>query len=192
MITVPDFAPLTVFPKLQTKRLSLVPITMKHLEDIFALFSDEHVTRFYNLHTFKQLQDAQPFIEFYIKKFNEKSGIRWGITLEDSPQIIGTIGFNNFTKNHRANIGYDLQSKYWNKGILTEALQRVVNFGFEHLAVNRIEAEVMIGNLASEKVLLKNGFTREAVLHDWMLFNNQHYDMTMFSLLKSQYLANQA
>jgi ribosomal-protein-alanine N-acetyltransferase len=52
------------------------------------------------------------------------------------------------------------------------------------LKINRIEAEVMQGNIASEKVLEKAGFKKECLLRDWMFWNDKHYDMIMYSLLK--------
>jgi [ribosomal protein S5]-alanine N-acetyltransferase len=66
-------------------------------------------------------------------------------------------------------------------------LRAVIAFGFNELAINRIEAEVMPGNEASERVLEKLGFTREGILREWMLWNEKHYDMTMFSLVRSEF-----
>lgn len=68
---------------------------------------------------------------------------------------------------------------------MPEALGKVVSFAFERLEVNRIEAEVMQGNIASDKLLSKAGFKKEGILREWMYWNNRYYDMTMFSLLKS-------
>jgi len=102
------------------------------------------------------------------KPLYQQVGIRWGIALKGHRNIIGTIGFNNFTKQHRANIGYDLQAQFWNNGYLTEALKAIIKYGFKELDVNRIEAEVMQGNIASEKLLAKLGFTNEGVLREWM------------------------
>ena len=70
---------------------------------------------------------------------------------------------------------------------MTEAIKRVTEFGFNKLDINRIEAEVMHGNIASEKVLAKNGFKNEGVLRQWMYWNTKYYDMTMFSLLQSDF-----
>ncbi len=108
-----------------------------------------------------------------------------GISLKGRDNIIGTIGFNNFTKRHRANIGFDLQADFWNNGYLTEAIKTVIEFGFRNLDINRIEAEVMQGNVASEKVLAKIGFKNEGILRQWMYWNDKYYDMTKFSLLQS-------
>ncbi|MDL2306015.1 GNAT family N-acetyltransferase, partial [Bacteroides sp. OttesenSCG-928-D19] len=120
-------------------------------------------------------------------RYQEELGLRWGIALKGQSNIIGTVGFNNYTKNHRANLGYDLQRDYWNHGYITEVLNTVINFGFNNLLINRIEAEVMAGNIASERVLLKIGFKKEGVLREWMYWNQKHFDMTMFSLLKNDY-----
>ncbi|MEI7594758.1 MAG: GNAT family N-acetyltransferase [Bacteroidota bacterium] len=172
------------FPELATNRLNLIEISSKHKVDIYNLFSNERVTQYYNLLPFKEETSAQRFIDWYHNRFEQNLAIRWGITLKNSSLIIGTIGFNNYTKNHRANIGYDLHPDYWNNGYITEALEPVIQFGFEKLEINRIEAEVMQGNIASEKVLEKAGFYREGILRDWMFWNEKHYDMTMFSRLK--------
>ncbi len=175
---------LTAFPILRTERLDLIEINQNHLTDLFNLFSDEDVTEFYNIKTLNEETDAQKYLDWFQSRFYDKLGIRWGIALEGRTEIIGTIGFNNYTKDHRANIGYDLQKKYWNNGYITEALKLVIKFGFEELEINRIEAEVMPGNIYSEKALNSLGFKREGLLRDWMLWNEKHYDMIMYSLLR--------
>lgn len=176
------------FPVLHTKRLDLVEIKQSHLNDLFHLFSDEEVTRYYNLLPYTNIEDAQPLLDWFISRYGQGLAIRWGIALKGSEHIIGTVGFNNYTENHRANIGYDLQKQYWNKGYITEVLQTIIRFGFNELNVSRIEAEVMQGNLASEKVLEKLSFKKEGILREWMYWNGTHYDMAMYSLLKSEYL----
>lgn len=175
------------FPTLHTDRLNLIEIKQEHLNDLFKLFGDEHVTKFYNVKTFDQEQDGQKYIDWFISRYKDRLGIRWGIALKGKREIIGTIGFNNFANNHRANIGYDLQTIYWNKGYITEALSTVIDFGLNELEINRIEAEVMVGNVISEKILSKLGFTKEGILRQWMYWDNKRYDMIMYSLLKTDY-----
>jgi len=171
---------------LHTLRLDLIEIKQKHLKDLFKLFGDEKVTKFYNLLTLKNEHEAQKTIDHFQDRFKNQLGIRWGIALKGQENIIGTIGFNNFYKGHKANIGYDLQSEYWNNGYVTEALSTIIDYGFTKLEINRIEAEVMQGNVLSEKVLTKLNFRKEGVLREWLFWNNKHYDMTMFSLLKNE------
>lgn len=174
------------FPVLHTKRLSLIEIEQHHLNDLYGIFSDPEVTRFYNLLPFKEPKDGQNFIDWYQNRFADGLAIRWGIALKGEKNIIGTIGFNNYTKHHRANIGYDLHKTHWNKGYITEALKAIIAYGFKELEINRIEAEAMTGNEASEKVLHKLNFTREGVLREWMFWNSKYYDIIMYSLLSNR------
>ena len=178
------------FPEIKTERLDLIEIKQTYLDDYYKLFSDERVTEYYNIVPFKEKNDAQKYLDWFKSRFDAKLGVRWGIVLRGEKNMIGTLGFNNFQKNHKANIGYDLQYDYWNRGIITEALREIIKFGFEELEINRIEAEVMQGNIASEKVLSKLGFKREGVLIDRMYWNERHYDMTMYSLLHSEFKKN--
>ena len=180
------------FPVLQTERLNLVEITQEHLDDLFKIFGDKRVTEYYNVIPLTDAPQAQKFIDWFSIRYKEKSAIRWGINLKERAGIIGTIGFNNFTKNHRANIGFDLQHDFWNKGYTSEALQAVTKFGFQQLDINRIEAEVMQGNTGSEKLLEKSGFKFEGILRDWMFWNDKHYDMSMFSKLRSEFSENKS
>lgn len=175
------------FPELQTERLTLIEINQSHLMDYFEIFKDENVTKYYNITPLKKPVEAQKYLDWFESRYEAGAGIRWGICLKGKNNIIGTAGFNNFQKNHKANLGYDLHIDYWNKGYITEALKEILKFGFIALEINRIEAEVMQGNIASEKVLHKLGFKNEGILREWMYWNNDHYDITMYSLLKKEY-----
>lgn len=179
---------MNVFPTIETNRLRLVEIQQQHLYDLYRLFGDNKVTEFYNIKTFKEPKDGQIYLDWFQKRLKEQAGIRWGIQLKGEDSIIGTIGYNNFTEKHRANLGYDLQSAYWHKGYITEAIKVVIEFGFNDLNINRIEAEVMTGNIRSEQLLLRVGFKREGCLRDWMYWDNRHFDMEMYSLLKNEWL----
>lgn len=175
------------FPLLKTNRFDLVEINESHLEDIFELYRDQEVTKYFDLKPLQTIEEAQNEIDFYKNRFNDNIGIRWGISFKNQTELIGTLGFNKIIKNHKGRIGYDLQSKYWGKAIMSEVLEAMIQFGFKKLNLNRIEAEVMQGNTRSEKLLTKLEFQKEGVLKDWMYWNDRYYDITMFSLIKSDY-----
>lgn len=91
-----------------------------------------------------------------------------------------------------AEIGYDLSRKYWNMGIMTEALSGVIPFIFNKVESNRIQAIVNPENLASLKVLKKLGFNVEGYLRDYMyhLGAMKFFDVLMLSILTKDYEAN--
>jgi len=175
------------FPFLETNRFDLVEINESHIENIFELYSDKKVTKFFYLIPLKNKLEAKKEIDFYKKRFKDNIGIRWGIALKNQSEIIGTLGYNKIVKDHKGRIGYDLQSKYWGKGIMTEVLEAILHFGFNKLKLTRIEAEVMQGNIGSEKLLTKLQFQKEGILKKWMYWNDYYYDISMFSLIKSDY-----
>ncbi len=173
------------FPILKTNRFDLVEINESHLENIFELYSDPKVTKYFDIIPLKDKTEAKREIKFYQKRFLDTIGIRWGIAFKNQTEIIGTLGYNKIIKGNKGRIGYDLQYRHWGKGIMTEVLKEICHYGFEELCLNRIEAEVMQGNKGSEKLLEKLQFKKEGILRQWMHWNDKFYDITMYSLLKS-------
>lgn len=173
-----------IFPELHTQRLDLIEITTQHLQDLYHLFTNPQVTEFYQVIPLQEPGDAQKIVGMLSQRFKDKTGIRWGIAPKGESHLIGTIGYNTFTRGHRSTIAFALLPEYWGKGYITEAIAAIVQFGFDVLKVNRIEAEVLPGNMASEIVLRKNGFHHEGLLRQWMLWDDTYYDINMYALLK--------
>lgn len=174
-----------IFPVLETYRLELKKIEHHNSSDIFKSFSDLRVTKFYDIVPFETEDQALQLIDRFNVSFINNVGIRWGIVIKGSKNVIGSIGFNRYMKGADGIIGYDLQPSYWRMGYTTEAIQAVIKFGFNDLNLNRIEANVMQGNIASEKLLARVGFVNEGIFKDKLLFNEKYYDMTVFSVYKS-------
>lgn len=131
----------------------LIETARKDIEGEITIDEAEQLIRsYYQSKIAHTPEDGQIYLDWFRSRFEEKSGIRWGIQIKGEAGIIGTIGFNNFTPYHKANIRYNLQSAYWGKGYMSEVLAEIINFGFNNLCVNRIEAEVMTGNTSSAKL----------------------------------------
>ncbi|WP_027409095.1 GNAT family N-acetyltransferase [Anoxybacteroides tepidamans] len=174
-----------MFPVLKTERLILREIVKKDIEAIFHCFSNSDVTRYYGQEALTSVEQAQQLIEFFARNYDERRGIRWGIELKGKGELIGTIGFNNWVPKHkRAEIGYELHPHYWKKGYATEAVSKVISYGLHELGLTRIGAVVFIGNQASNQLLTKIGFQKEAVLRNYMYQNGVPYDVNMYALLK--------
>ncbi|WP_053365635.1 GNAT family N-acetyltransferase [Bacillus sp. FJAT-27245] len=177
-----------MFPVLETNRLILREIGKEDAAAIFACFSNEDVVRFYGQERLETIEQAEGFVEFFSKNFHEKRGIRWGIELKGEKGLIGTIGFNAWSPKHkRAEIGYELHPGHWRKGIVSEALERVISYGFEELGLNRIGAVVFLENEASSNLLLKAGFQKEGILRDYMVQDGAVHDTYVYSLLKKDF-----
>jgi ribosomal-protein-alanine N-acetyltransferase len=110
--------------------------------------------------------DAEEWVNQVTLQTRERGrSVNWAIR-EPAGELIGGIGFLEFElgKSHRAEIGYWLAKPYWNRGIMTEAVGKVVEFGFSELGLTRITANVFESNAGSARVLEKCGFTLEGKL----------------------------
>lgn len=150
------------FPEIKTERLVLRKIEESDCDVIFFLRTDETVNTYIERpedRKTKNKDDALKFIKDITEDIVNFKSISWGITLKNNPKIIGTICLWNFSEDNKtAEVGYGLNPKYFNKGIMSEALKLVVEFGFRDLNFDKIEAFTHKDNENSKKLLVKNGF----------------------------------
>jgi len=182
-----------LFPILETNRLTLDRLTEEDSTCIFNLFSDNSVVEYYDLEAFTDLAQARNLIAFFDSRFNQNSGIRWGIRLKKSNELLGTCGFNSWNPNMKnAVIGYDLLPKYWGNGYTREAVNKIVESAFLGELpcgeLNRIQGDTVPGNSASESLLLKLGFKEEGIRRQSGYWKNKFHDLKCFGLIKAEYL----
>jgi ribosomal-protein-alanine N-acetyltransferase len=86
-------------------------------------------------------------------------------------------------------MGYDLAAPHRRQGIMTEAMEAAIDYGFGSMGLNRIEALVDPGNTASIRLLLRLGFSQEGVLREYTHFRGKFVDDVCFSLLRREWRA---
>lgn len=176
------------FPVLETERLQLRKIDFSDENQIFTYLSDIEVMKYYGLEPATSLEDVRSEISWYQSIFENKTGIRWGITLKGKDEVIGSVGFLNLVHQHkRADIGYELHRSFWGQGIAGEALVAILQFGFEHMNLERIQALIEPPNTASTKLVKKYGFTNEGLLRNYEFSLGRFDDLYMFSLLRDDF-----
>jgi ribosomal-protein-alanine N-acetyltransferase len=179
------------FPELQTARLVLRQITASDAPALYAILSDEQVTQYYDDDPFTDISQAEEQISAWENGYNRKWMLRWGIAFKPGGDLIGTCGFYGFHRLHlRAAIGYELMKSHWRQGIMSEALDAILAFGFDQVGLNRIQAVVMPDNLASIRLLEKLGFRNEGLLSKYEYWGNKGFlDLCMFGLTRPGYSA---
>ena len=113
-------------------------------------------------------------LEQEIMQEKRKAGIRFYITQKDDfEKIIGSIALSNIIWGafRSCFVGYKLDKDYVNRGYMTEAVNEVVNFAFNHMQLHRIEGNIMPRNTASLKVLEKCGFVNEGLAKKYLKIN---------------------
>lgn len=177
-----------VFPILETERLTLRQVTQEDADNLLVYLSDVDVMKYYGLEPFKSINDAFDEISWYQSIFEKGTGIRWGITLKEQDEIIGSCGFfNKVAQHHRAEIGFELSKEHWGKGIASEAIKTVLYYGFEQMDLQRIEALIEPPNITSQKVVERQGFIREGLLRNYEYTCGKFDNLYMYSLLKQDY-----
>ncbi|MGE7662355.1 GNAT family N-acetyltransferase [Peribacillus sp. NPDC097197] len=180
--------PFKNFPTLETERLILRKITWEDAEDIHVYGSDEEVTKYVTWDNHKTLADTRDFIDFAMAQYENKYVAPWGIQYKATGKIIGTIDFVSWLVGHRvAEIGYVLSQDYWGKGIMTEAANEVIAFGFNRMNVVRIQARCFVENTGSARVMEKIGMSFEGTLRKGIFAKGKHRDLNMYSILQEEF-----
>ncbi|WP_328805602.1 GNAT family protein [Paenibacillus apii] len=101
---------------------------------------------------------------------------------------MGSCSFVSWDDNNRrAELGYVLSNQYWNQGIMTEVIRRIIEFGFKDLDLIRIEARCLPSNLGSLKVMEKIGMKYEGVLRRHIWAKNDFQDLKMYSIIRDDF-----
>lgn len=173
------------FPVIETERLVLRKITNDDVNEVFELRSNPETMKYIPRPLVKNNEDALAHIAMIEEKIETNTGINWGITLKDNPKLLGIIGYYRMQpENYRAEIGYMLLPEFHGKGIIPEAVNILIKYGFENLKLHSIEAVIDPENYASEKVLQKCGFTKEAHLKESEFYEGKFLDKVIYSLLE--------
>lgn len=176
------------FPVLYTDRLELRKITPEDAKEIFELRSSDEVMKYIDIPKMKSITEAIVKINWFNELLLNKQAIHWAITMKVNRKLIGSVLLKKIDlENHRAEIGYMLHPDFWRKGIVHETLSAILDFGFFNLNFHSIEAVINPENIASEKILEKNGFVKEAHFKENFYFEGQFLDSAVYSLLKSNY-----
>lgn len=147
-------------PILKTGRLILRPVTDQDIEDVHLLQSLPEITQFNTADIPATIMETEVVLSSWISDPNH---LVFALETIDHKEFIGLIGVKLGREKYRnAEIWFKIYSEFWNKGFTTEAVKRIIRFGFEELKLHRIEAGCAVENTGSIRVLEKAGMLREA------------------------------
>ena len=171
---------------IKTERMALVTRDKSYFEDILKMKSEQQMKLFAAIDEHRleiELERANRIVNI-----SEELWKSWDLVLDSENEIIGSCGFHNIVIRHsRAEIGYAINDKYRRKGLMTEAVNSIVNYGFENMSFNRIEAFVNPINTASLKLLRGLNFKKEGLLRQHHFHDGNLNDSEVYSMLKEEY-----
>ena len=145
--------------KFSTERLILRTVTEYDANGILGIRSNAEINQFLHRNAPKNSFEALEFILNIKRKSANNEIVFLGITFPDNPKLLGTICLWNFSEDRTvAELGYELLPDYHGKGIMSEAVIGILNYGFKELNLKKIEAFTNKNNFNSIKLLQKSKF----------------------------------
>mgnify|MGYP000931459739 CR=1 FL=1 len=174
---------------IRTERLLLRKLTMRDAADIYAYSCDPEVARHVLWDAHASLAESKGYLRYMLRKYRLGEPSSWGIEHLESGRIIGTIGYMWYQRENSAvEVGYSLSRRYWNQGLMTEALAAVLDHSFHTLRLHRVEAQHETANPASGAVMIKSGMTKEGVLRGRLYNKGRFVDVALYAILREDYI----
>lgn len=183
-----NFSP---FPELETKRMNLRLISYNDLNEVFYLRSTALVMQYIDKPLFRTHDEARAHITKLLDGIKSNTAVFWAMCHKGNSSLRGIISYHLIDKeNYRAELGYILHNDDWGKGLTSEAVETVLNFGFQKMGLHSIEAKINPGNEASRKLLIKHQFRKEAYFRENFFANGKFLDTEVYSLIRPESGAN--
>lgn len=176
-----------MFLKLETERLKLQPFNKEDAMRIRDLANNKELANILGLPHPYELEYAEDWIATQPEQI--KKGTEYPLTIvsKEVNEIIGTITIRIDKNNNKGELGYWIGKDYWRNGFATEAVNQIIEFGFNQLKLNKIWASAISRNKASTSVLEKAGLQKEGTLRQNRLLQNEYEDVDVYGLLQIEY-----
>ncbi|WP_371019067.1 GNAT family N-acetyltransferase [Pseudalkalibacillus sp. JSM 102089] len=170
--------------KLETERLNLQPFNKEDASRIKELANNQELATILGLPHPYELEHAEEWIAIQPEQIQK--GLEYPLTIvtKKENEIIGTINIRIDKNNNKGELGYWIGREYWGNGFATEAVNRMIEFGFNQLDLNKVCASAISRNKASTIVLEKSGLQKEGRLKQNRLLHNEYEDVDVYGLLK--------
>ena len=173
--------------ELETDRLILRKIKKSDAADMYEYAKNPKVSEYLTWSAHESCIFTKGYIKFLIKKYKTGEYFDWAVEHKETGKFIGTCGFSTYDEeNKKAEIGYVLNPDFHKMGLATEAVRKIIEYALTDLNLHRIEARVIEGNAASEKVVAKCGLTYEGTGIDEMFIKGKYRTIRHYALINNK------
>jgi len=184
-------AMLPAFPALRGRSVHLRPPRSDDADALFRLFSQLEVTRYWSRPPMRAIAEAEGLLAEMDEAFAARSMVHWLVVLRGDDTAIGTCTLFHFEARDRcAEIGYALLPECWGQGLASEAAALAVAWGFDSLALQRIEADVDPRNVRSRQLLQRLGFRSEGLMQGRLALGDAAREAEVFALSAAAWRQN--
>lgn len=175
-------------PELEDDDVKLRPFQMEDAPRVAELCGEWEVaaTTANIPHPYDQAM-AEEWIATHAEAFEEGTAVTFAVTRAADGELVGAVGMHINKPNRLAEIGYWIGKPYWNQGYATRAARTVIEYGFDHFKLNRIQARHMTVNPASGRVMEKAGMKFEGILRQSIYRWDSFEDSAIYSILRDEF-----
>ena len=180
---------LEIIEEINDGKVFLTKISVKDRDFVFHSLKDETVSKYLSLGPLVSREHSQKLINNYLTYWDKQIQFNYIIEMRDnnnSNEIkkVGSINLWGVNRsNKRAEIGIWLNSKYWHQGYAKVALSLIINIGFYHLNLHRLEAHIAVENIPSINLFKKCGFKEEGILKDYLHLKQAYHDAIILACI---------
>ncbi|WP_322014348.1 GNAT family N-acetyltransferase [Paraburkholderia sp. J12] len=178
---MPFFTPVT----LTTSRLVLRPLREEDAVPLFSMWSDADAMRYFSFPPMTCLEQARDRVVSKAKMSSAGEDLICVLTSQATGEVLGDCAlFRVDEQCRRAEIGFSLQRRHWGSGYMNEAVSALIAHAFDTMKLRRLEADIDPRNLASARLLERQGFVREGLLRERWMVNEEVSDSALYGLLE--------
>lgn len=175
-------------PEMETERFILTAFSRDKMDAYFDILRDEEVQKY--LGGAVPLFDQEPHITNWLRNINDrllknKLVFTWCVVEKESGKVIGRVDLGGFIKKTVADISYHFARTGWGRGVATEVVGKVTEFGLNNLKLKRIQGLVRVENIRSIRVLEKNGYEKEGILRSYP-YGREFRDVVMMAIVNKE------
>ncbi len=175
-------------PTLRTPRLTLRRMLPSDYRDMYEYACLPQVTEYLLWYPHEDADQTYHYLQALQGSYKQGEFYDWAVVLTETGKMIGTCGFTDFDHEHgRAEVGYVLNPRYWGCGIATEAVSAAVEFAFNELDINRVEAHFIEGNERSRRVMEKCGMTYEGTFRQYMFIKGLYRNIGICAVTRDRF-----
>ena len=175
---------------LETERLILRPFKLSDAGDMFSNWANSPaVCRFLSWEPHKSVEATRELLARWVEGYQDGNTYNWVMELKEIGQAIGGVSLVELSEKHQnCELGYCIGERFWGKGLMTEAVGRVIEFLFTDVGLHRVAAKHAAHNPGSGRVMEKCGMVREGTLRQaWLMRDGTYEDTHVWAILREEW-----
>lgn len=179
---------------LESERVKLRGLELTDVPELMKYWNSKEVKEFLQAISPHSYQEEEEWVRNTWKERKEGVSYVFGIILKELNLYIGNVELRvNSNINRRGIIGIVIfNPNYWNKGLGSEAIQLIFDYGFSNLNLHSIELEVFSNNIRAQKSYKKCGFKQSGIRRQAIFFEGKYVDSILLDILKTEYIAKKS